>query len=72
MKINANITVDELVRHHPQTIDFFVKRKMLCVGCPAEAFHSLEDVAGNYSIEFKQLLKELLEAIDDSNKTRGV
>jgi hypothetical protein len=45
---------------------------MLCVGCPAEAFHSLEDVAGNYGIALKQLLKELLEAIDDSDKARDV
>ena len=68
MKIDANITVDELIRNHPQATDFFLKRKMLCVGCPAESFHSLEEVADNYGIEFKQLFKELLEAIDDSDK----
>ena len=68
MKIDANITVDELIRNHPQAIDFFLKRKMLCVGCPAEAFHTLEEVADSYGIEFKRLLKELLEAINDSVK----
>ena len=72
MEIDANITVDELVRHHPQVIDIFLKRKMLCVGCPAETFHSLEDVADNYGISSKQLLKEILEAIGNSDKTRDV
>jgi hypothetical protein len=42
------------------------KRKMLCVGCPTEAFHTLEDVARVYGIAMEQLLRELREAINSS------
>lgn len=37
---------------------------MLCVGCPTETFHTLEDVARIYGIAAEQLLKELREVID--------
>lgn len=64
MHIDTDITVRELFTHYPQAMRLFLKRKMLCVGCPTETFHTLEDVARIYGIAAEQLLKELREVID--------
>lgn len=58
------MTVSELLTHYPQTVSIFLRRKMLCVGCPAETFHTVEDVARIYGIAFEQFLRELREAIN--------
>lgn len=64
MNLDSKMTVSELMRVHPSTIDVFIKRKMLCVGCPTESFHTLEDVASIYDIALEHLLRELQGAIN--------
>jgi len=64
LNLDSKMTVSELLRVHPSTINVFIQRKMLCVGCPTETFHTLEDVARIYNISLKKLLKELRVAID--------
>ena len=68
MSLDSKMTVSELMSAHPPAIGVFLKRKMLCVGCPTETFHTLEDVARIYGIALEQLLKELRGAIDAQNK----
>jgi len=63
MNIDQKMTVSELMRFYPSAIDVFIKRKMLCVGCPTESFHTLEDVANIYGIVLTELLKEIRWAI---------
>ena len=69
MNLDSKMTVSELMRVHPSAMDVFIKRKMLCVGCPTESFHTLEDVACIYGIALEQLLRELQGAIDAYSKT---
>ncbi len=38
-----------------------MKHRLACVGCPAEAFHTLEDVARVYGLALNPFLKELCE-----------
>jgi hybrid cluster-associated redox disulfide protein len=45
IKIDSKMTIQELLGHHPCATAAFIKRRRLCVGCPAQAFHTLEDVA---------------------------
>jgi hybrid cluster-associated redox disulfide protein len=45
IKIDSEITIQELLKLHPRAITVFIKHRMLCVGCPARAFHTLEEVA---------------------------
>lgn len=61
---DSKMTVSELITAHPETIDVFIKRKMLCVGCPTEAFHTLADVARIYGIPLEELIKEFSEIIN--------
>ena len=63
MILDSKMTVSELMRVYPSAMDVFIKRKMLCVGCPTESFHTLEDVAYINGIALDQLLEELRESI---------
>ena len=67
--LNSKITVSELLKVYPSTIRVFFERKMLCVGCPTEAFHTLEDVARINRIALENLLADLREAIGTQGKT---
>ena len=69
MILDSKMTVSDLMRVHPSVMDVFIKRKMLCVGCPTEMFHTLEDVARIYGIALKQLMKELRGAINDQGES---
>ena len=71
MIIDSKMTVSELMRVHPSAMDVFIKRKMLCVGCPTESFHTLEDVAHLYGVALEQLLRELQGVIDVQGKTEN-
>jgi len=71
MILDSKMTVSDLMRVHPSAMDVFIKRKMLCVGCPTESFHTLEDVAHLYGIALEQLLRELQGVIDVQDKTEN-
>ena len=71
MILDSKMTVSELMRVHPSAMDVFIKRKMLCVGCPTESFHTLEDVAHLYGVALEQLLRELRGGIDVQGKTEN-
>lgn len=64
LKIDGTTTVKEVLINHPGVISFFIRRKMLCVGCPAEMFHTIKDVANNYGLLLEELLKDIQEVID--------
>jgi hybrid cluster-associated redox disulfide protein len=63
MKIDSKMTVRELMMRHPSAMGVFIKRKMPCIGCPAEAFHTMEDAARMNGILLKHLLKDLRDII---------
>jgi hybrid cluster-associated redox disulfide protein len=62
MRIDSEITVGELISRHPSVIRVFIQRKMLCVGCPVEAFHTLEDAARFHGILLVPLIQDLENA----------
>jgi len=63
MTLDPHMTIKELLEHHPTSIKVFIKRKMLCVGCPTEDYHTLEDVAKIYGFTLGTLMESLQEAI---------
>ena len=62
-------TIKELLDRHPYLLQTFLDLGLLCVGCAAEAFHTLADVAGAYGIDQDQLVARLQAAIDDAVTT---
>ncbi len=53
------VTVKELLERHPQLSHMFLDMGMLCAGCPAEAFHTLAEVAQEYELDMDQLLRRI-------------
>ena len=62
--LTRNSTVKECLERFPQTVCVFMDAGFLCVGCPTEAFHTLEDVAREYQLDLNQLLKQIRQAIE--------
>jgi hybrid cluster-associated redox disulfide protein len=63
MKIDLDITVGELMTAYPSVVDVFVEKRMLCIGCPAQAFHSIRDAARLYGWDQERLSADLDGAI---------
>jgi hybrid cluster-associated redox disulfide protein len=63
MKMDTKMTINDLLEKHPGATNVFIRRMMLCVGCPAAGFHTLEDAAGLYGFELEELVGEVESAI---------
>lgn len=63
--LSTDITVKELLDGYPQLLQLFVDIGLLCPGCPAEAFHTLADVAREYHLDLNQLLHRIDRVIGD-------
>jgi len=69
MKLNSQMSVRELLTQHPSATAVLIKRKVLCVGCPAETFHTIEDIACIHGILLEHLLRDLRDAIDGQEQS---
>ena len=65
INISESSTIKELLDQHPYLIYTFVDLGLLCVGCPADAFHNLSDVAKAYKLDKRILMARLEKEIDD-------
>jgi len=63
--LTSAMTVKDVLDCYPEALHVFVDIGLLCVGCPAEAFHTLADVAREYHLDLSQLLHRLHKAIGD-------
>jgi hybrid cluster-associated redox disulfide protein len=68
IKIDSKMTIQELLGHHPCATAAFIKRRRLCVGCPAQAFHALADVARIHGCTIDDLSDAIREAIETEEK----
>ena len=60
-RITAEMTVDEVVRKHPESIKVLFRHGMQCTGCYICGFHNIAESAERYSIELESLLNDLNE-----------
>ncbi|MBI9082788.1 MAG: DUF1858 domain-containing protein [Desulfobacterales bacterium] len=61
--LSPDITVKDLLDRYPRLLQLFMDLGLLCVGCPAEAFHTLADVSKEYNLNLNQLCRRISEAI---------
>jgi len=61
-----NITIKELIDQHPTLIKLFMKMGLLCIGCPAETFHTVTDIAGEYGLNLNHLVDQINRAIQNT------
>lgn len=67
-RLSSDITVKELLDRYPRLLQSFMDLGLLCVGCPAEAFHTLADVAVEYHLDLDQLLRRIDKATADDQE----
>lgn len=67
-KMDRKMTIEDLLEKHPGAVTVFLKRMMLCVGCPTSGFHTLEDAARLYGFRLDELCREVDEAIHCAEK----
>ena len=66
--IDSKMTIRELLAHHPSAIAAFIRLRMLCVGCPTQAYHTLEDVARIHGNTVDDLCAVIRDAIQTEEK----
>lgn len=57
--INKNMSINEVVRKHPETIPIFEKFGLGCVGCEAALFENIEQGAEVHGIDVETLITRL-------------
>jgi len=62
-KLSPLLTVKDLLDRYPQALPAFVRLRLLCVGCPTEAFHTLADVAREHDLDIDDLMRSIQSAI---------
>lgn len=63
IKIDSKTTIQELLKLHPLATTVFIKHRLLCVGCPAQAFHTLEEATRNHGMTIDDLCAAIRDAI---------
>ena len=69
--VATDITIKELLDCYPQLLQTFMDIGLKCVGCPTEAFHTLEDVAKEYHLSLDQLYERILDTIGDNVRPKA-
>lgn len=68
MTITKEMSIGEILQQHPQTIRAFFSHGLMCAGCAAARFESLEQGAAAHGIDIYALLKDLNAAVDEKTK----
>lgn len=57
--INRKMSIEEVVKKHPETIATFERHGLGCVGCQAALFESIEQGAEVHGIDVEALIADL-------------
>jgi hybrid cluster-associated redox disulfide protein len=63
--ITATTTIDDLVTNHPASAQVFIRRRMHCVGCEVDRFHTIADACRIYDQPLTRVLAELRRVAKD-------
>lgn len=61
--IDPDMPVDEIMRRWPATMRVFMRRQMLCIGCPIGMFHTVGEACEAHSLDEEAFSLELLGAV---------
>jgi hybrid cluster-associated redox disulfide protein len=61
--ITRDMTIEEVIRRHPETIPVFRKFGLDCMECQIASFEAVEHGAGVHKVDVEKLLEELNKAI---------
>ena len=69
--ISADNLVQEVVKHHPETVLVFVRHGLHCVGCTMSPFHTVADSAREHAVALEPLLGALNHASAGQGPAEG-
>ncbi len=58
-RVTAETILDDLMRTHTATIPIFIRRKMMCVGCPVVRLHDVGEACREHGVGLDELLADL-------------
>ena len=61
--INKKMTIGELVRNYPETVDVLFEFGMGCVGCPSAQSETIEEACDVHNLNIENLMESLTKAI---------
>jgi len=61
--ITRDMTIEDVIRKYPETIEVFRKFGLDCMECQIAAFEAVEHGAGVHHVNVEQLVEELNKAI---------
>ncbi|MFY9175458.1 MAG: DUF1858 domain-containing protein [Peptococcia bacterium] len=63
MKITKDMTITDVVRQYPESVDVFMKHGMSCLGCAAARFENISQGAQAHGIDVDKLIEDLNQAV---------
>lgn len=59
MKITKEMTITDVVRQYPESVEVFMKHGMGCLGCAASHFENVDQGARAHGIDVDKLIEDL-------------
>lgn len=63
MKISKDMTIGEVVRNYPESVNILMGFGMGCVGCPSAQAETLEEAGKVHGIDVEQLITALNDGV---------
>jgi hybrid cluster-associated redox disulfide protein len=63
MAITKEMSIGTIVQNHPQAVRVFLNHGLMCVGCAAARFETLEQGATAHGIDVEALVSDLNAAV---------
>ena len=64
MAITKEMAIGDIVQENPQTVRVFLSHGLMCIGCAAARFESLEQGALAHGIDVDTLVKDLNSVVE--------
>ena len=71
-RLTTEMTVRELLDQNPKLLQAFLDLGLLCVGCPTEAFHTVEDIAKEYGYDPNKLIEHFEGIINATELSKAL
>ena len=65
MAITKEMPIAEIVQRYPQTVRVFFSHGLMCVGCAAARFESLDQGAMAHGIDVDAIVKDLNAVVEE-------
>jgi hybrid cluster-associated redox disulfide protein len=69
--INRRMSIEEVVKKHPETIATFERHGLGCLGCQAALFESIEQGAEVHGVDVEALVQDLNTEISRARAGTG-